>query len=125
MVEHLIDEEPAVGQLRENPDPYAQAVVVHTPRRRDGKDLTYIDAHVIEVVSAIRYVEQKAFVAQDSMEYPIPLIILDHELERTSPLSELQDVDTAAVEVKMNPTAWSEPVEVTAGELNSARGSRK
>ena len=57
---HLVGEEPIVGQLQEVPDPFANAVVVHSPRQRDGKDLTNINSQVIEVVWpwwAIRYIE--------------------------------------------------------------------
>ena len=57
---HLVGEEPIVGQIQEVLDPFANAVVVHSPRRRDGKDLTTIDAQVIEIVWpwwAIRYIE--------------------------------------------------------------------
>lgn len=72
-------------------------------------------------------VEQKVFVKQDSIEYPVPLIILDHEPETAGPLSEMQDADIATVEVKMIPTArsGSEPVEVTSDDLSSARGTNK
>ena len=72
-------------------------------------------------------VEQKVFVAQDSIEYPVPLIILDHELGMTIPLSELRDAGTATIEVKMIPTArsGSQPVEVTIVGPSSMRGNRK
>jgi len=75
-------------------------------------------------------VEQKVFVAQDSIEYSVPLIVLDHEPEMTGPLAERRDcvsTNESTVEVKMIPTARSggEPVIVTVAGLNSIGGNGK
>lgn len=73
-------------------------------------------------------VEQKVFVAQDSIEYPVPMIVLDHEPEMTGPLAERRDyvsTNVSTVKVKMIPTTWGEPVKVTVAGLNSIGGNGK
>jgi hypothetical protein len=47
---HLTGEDPVLGEVDELPAPTDTAVTVNNPRRRDGKDLPYIDGNVVTVV---------------------------------------------------------------------------
>jgi hypothetical protein len=48
---HISGEEPIAGEIEEMPTPSDTVLIVNNPRRRDGKDLTYISAS--EVISVI------------------------------------------------------------------------
>lgn len=57
---HIANEDPIMGEIAELPDPKDQSVLVKNPRRRDGKDLHYLQANVTEViwpVSRIAFIE--------------------------------------------------------------------
>ena len=43
---HIQNEDPVVGEIEQMPQPIDRLLVVKNPRRRDGKDLHYIDASV-------------------------------------------------------------------------------
>jgi len=43
---HIANEDAIVCELEEIPDPTDQYMVLHNPRRRDGKDLHYLDEDV-------------------------------------------------------------------------------
>ena len=47
---HLTGEDPVLGEVDELPAPTDTAVTVNNPRRRDGKDLPYIDGNVVTVI---------------------------------------------------------------------------
>lgn len=47
---HLTGEDPVLGEVDELPAPTDTAVTVNNPRRRDGKDLPYIDGNVVTVM---------------------------------------------------------------------------
>ena len=47
---HLSGEDPGVGEIDERPEPTDTAITVNNPRRRDGKDLPYIDGNVVSVM---------------------------------------------------------------------------
>ncbi len=60
IVLHVEDEEPIIGEMDEMPTPADLLVVVNNPRRRDGKDLHYLDANVVTViwpVNRINFIE--------------------------------------------------------------------
>jgi hypothetical protein len=60
LVLHVEDEAPIVGEVDEIPSPTDIMVVVNNPRRRDGKDLQYLDNNVVTViwpVSRINFIE--------------------------------------------------------------------
>ncbi|MDX1616020.1 MAG: hypothetical protein R3300_17045 [Candidatus Promineifilaceae bacterium] len=46
IVLHISNEEPIVCEIENLPDPSDQIIVVHNPRRRDGKDIHYLDDEV-------------------------------------------------------------------------------
>jgi hypothetical protein len=57
---HIQNEDPVVGEIEEMPQPIDRLLVVKNPRRRDGKDLHYIDASVQTVIwpiSRINFIE--------------------------------------------------------------------
>ena len=50
VVLHIADESPIVAEVEELPEPTDNLIVVSNPRRRDGKDLHYLDANVVKVM---------------------------------------------------------------------------
>jgi hypothetical protein len=47
---HLSGEDPVVGEIEELPAPSDSAIAVNNPRRRDGKDLPYLEGNVVTVI---------------------------------------------------------------------------
>ena len=47
---HLSGEDPVLGEIEELPAPEDQIIAVNNPRRKDGKDLTYLEGNVVTVV---------------------------------------------------------------------------
>lgn len=60
VIVHLNNEDPVVGEIEEMPDPNDTVINVQNPRRRDGKDVHYIDQSVTSVIwpwSRVTFVE--------------------------------------------------------------------
>ncbi len=60
VVLHIEDEAPIVAEVDELPTSSDLLVIVNNPRRRDGKDLHYLDNNVVTVmwpVSRINFIE--------------------------------------------------------------------
>ncbi len=60
IVLHVENEAPIVGEVEEIPNPSDLLIVVNNPRRRDGKDLHYLDSNVVTVmwpVGRINFIE--------------------------------------------------------------------
>ena len=47
---HLSGEDPVLGEIDGLPEPTDTAITVNNPRRKDGKDLPYIDGNVVSVM---------------------------------------------------------------------------
>lgn len=47
---HVANEEPVLGEVEELPTPLDNVIIVNNPRKRDGKDLHYLDSRVTQVV---------------------------------------------------------------------------
>jgi hypothetical protein len=47
---HIANEEAFAAELDEFPESSAQSVVIRNPRRRDGKDLHYLDEEVSTII---------------------------------------------------------------------------
>jgi hypothetical protein len=47
---HLSGEDPIVGEIEEIPTQTDTTITVNNPRRRDGKDLPYVQSNVVTVV---------------------------------------------------------------------------
>jgi hypothetical protein len=47
---HISGEDPVVGEMEELPSPQDSAIIVHSPRRRDGKDVPYLQGNVNTVM---------------------------------------------------------------------------
>jgi len=47
---HIVNEDPIVCEVEEMPDPTDQFLVLHNPRRRDGKDVHYLDEDVTSMM---------------------------------------------------------------------------
>jgi hypothetical protein len=47
---HVSNEDPVVGEIDELPAPTDNSITVNNPRRRDGKDLPYLEGNVVTVV---------------------------------------------------------------------------
>jgi hypothetical protein len=57
---HLVGEDPVLGEIEELPAPTATSILLKSPRKRDGKDLHYIDANVTTVIwpmSRVNFIE--------------------------------------------------------------------
>ncbi len=57
---HIQNEDPVLGEVDELPAPGDTLLLVKNPRRKDGKDLHYLDANVVSVlwpVARINYIE--------------------------------------------------------------------
>jgi hypothetical protein len=60
VVLHIEDESPIVAEVDEVPSPSDRLIVVNNPRRRDGKDLHYLDNNVVTVmwpVNRVNFIE--------------------------------------------------------------------
>ena len=47
---HISNEDPVLGEVDALPEPTDQIIRLKNPRRRDGKDLHYLQANVTEVI---------------------------------------------------------------------------
>ncbi len=57
---HLMNEDPVLGEVEELPGTEATLILVQNPRRKDGKDLVYLEPNVVSVmwpVSRISFIE--------------------------------------------------------------------
>lgn len=50
VVIHISNEDPVVGELDELPAVTDTMVVIHNPRQRDGKDISYLANDVVTVI---------------------------------------------------------------------------
>ncbi|HEY9087201.1 MAG TPA: hypothetical protein VIO36_03450 [Anaerolineaceae bacterium] len=57
---HIQNEDPIVGEMDSLPSPSDSIILVKNPRRRDGKDISYINASVSSVIwpiSRVSFIE--------------------------------------------------------------------
>lgn len=57
---HLVNEDPVVGEVEELPNPTDQIIRVQNPRKRDGKDVHYLQTDVTTVIwpwSRVSFIE--------------------------------------------------------------------
>ncbi len=47
---HIQSDDPVLGEVDELPNPSDALIVVKNPRRKDGKDVYYLDANVTTVI---------------------------------------------------------------------------
>jgi hypothetical protein len=47
---HISGEDPVVGEIEELPTPADTTITVINPRRKDGKDLPYLEGNVVTVL---------------------------------------------------------------------------
>ncbi|NMC54362.1 MAG: hypothetical protein GYA48_12085 [Chloroflexi bacterium] len=60
IIVHIHNEDPVLCEVDDLPTPTDQIITVRNPRKRDGKDLTYVDARVTTVIwpiSRINFIE--------------------------------------------------------------------
>lgn len=50
VIVHMINEDPVICELEEMPDGTSLFLTLHSPRRRDGKDLHYLDDDVTSMI---------------------------------------------------------------------------
>ena len=50
IVLHMLNEEPVLGEVDELPQKTDTLMLVRSPRRRDGKDLPYLEGNVTSVI---------------------------------------------------------------------------
>lgn len=57
---HISGEDAVIGEVEEVPTPADNTITLNNPRRRDGKDLSYVQGNVVTVVwpmHRINYIE--------------------------------------------------------------------
>jgi hypothetical protein len=57
---HVLNEDPILGEVDQLPAMSDQMITVKNPRRRDGKDLNYLDGNVTQVIwplSRVHFIE--------------------------------------------------------------------
>jgi len=60
LILHIVNEDPVVGEVDNLPTPSDNLVILKNPRKRDGKDLHYLEPNVTTViwpVSRITFIE--------------------------------------------------------------------
>ena len=60
VVIHISNEDPIVGELDELPAANDTIITVHSPRRRDGKDVQYLSSDIVMIIwpiSQISFIE--------------------------------------------------------------------
>ncbi len=50
IIVHIANEEPTVCEIENLPGPSDQSLIIYNPRRRDGKDIHYLDENVTTVI---------------------------------------------------------------------------
>lgn len=50
VVIHILNAEPILGEVDELPSPSDNIITVHNPRRKDGKEVNYIEEQVSTVI---------------------------------------------------------------------------
>ena len=50
VIVHITNEEPVLGEIENLPEPNDQVIVVNNPRKRDGKELHYIEDDVTMMI---------------------------------------------------------------------------
>ncbi|MDH5606254.1 MAG: hypothetical protein OEY93_05155 [Anaerolineae bacterium] len=47
---HIMNEEPIIGEIEEMPKPDDALLILHNPRKRDGKDIHFLASNVTQVI---------------------------------------------------------------------------
>ncbi|HEY71299.1 MAG TPA: hypothetical protein G4O08_12030 [Anaerolineae bacterium] len=71
---HMTGEDPILGEIEEYPQLNATMLVVNNPRRRDGKDLHYIQEEVVTVIWPLRmisFIEILPSVSEEKLIGPV------------------------------------------------------
>jgi hypothetical protein len=60
IVVHMLNEDPVLGEIDELPEKSDTLMLIRSPRRRDGKDLPYLEPNITSVIwptSRISFIE--------------------------------------------------------------------
>ncbi|MGD8813697.1 MAG: hypothetical protein PVI78_04395 [Anaerolineales bacterium] len=71
---HLTGEDPILGELDELPSQGATVIRVNNPRRRDGKDLHYLEGEVVTVIwpmRSVNFIEIMPSVEEEKLIGPV------------------------------------------------------
>jgi hypothetical protein len=71
---HLSGEDPIVGEVDDLPAPTDVSITLNNPRRRDGKDLTYLQGNVVTVVwpmHRVNFIEIMPTAEEESLIGPV------------------------------------------------------
>lgn len=47
---HIMNDDPIVGEVDELPNPTDNSILLENPRRKDGKDVHYLDSEVVSII---------------------------------------------------------------------------
>jgi len=68
IVLHLMNEDPILGEVEAVPNPGDTTLLVRNPRRRDGKDVPYLDGNITSVIFPMHKVSFIEIVATEGEE---------------------------------------------------------
>ena len=68
IVLHISNEDPIVGDVEAFPNPSDTLVLIRNPRRRDGKDVPYLDGNITSVIFPMHRVSFIEIVATEGEE---------------------------------------------------------
>jgi len=71
---HIANEDPILGEVESLPGPTDQTILVRNPRRRDGKDLHYLQASVTDVIWPIARISFIEIIPGDEEEQIIGFV---------------------------------------------------
>lgn len=70
----LLEEDPLIGELDGPPDPSANFITVHNPRRRDGRPVAFLDSNVERVLFAWHRISHIQFLPDVDLDKVITFV---------------------------------------------------
>jgi hypothetical protein len=70
VIVHIANEEPIVGEIEEMPTPGDTVLVLTNPRKRDGRDVTFLEDNVTTVIwpwTRLSFVEIMPSIAEEEI----------------------------------------------------------
>jgi hypothetical protein len=71
---HIAGEEPIAGEVEELPKPNDTVITVANPRRRDGKEIHYVDSRAIKVIWPLERISFIEILSGEEAEHIISFV---------------------------------------------------
>jgi hypothetical protein len=65
---HFINDDPIVGEVEEFPSTTDSLIIINNPRRRDGKDIHFLESNVVSVILPVHRISFIELMPSDSEE---------------------------------------------------------